>query len=259
MTLAIDIGNSNVTFGLYPRGATVPEQVWRLPTKSDGESAVFYHLQLSNALLERSISAAEVGQVVLSTVVPDLRTVFTALCSRLFFKPPLWVDAEIYPRLKLRIDRPDELGTDLYSNAVAAYYRYGQDCIVVDFGTALTFTVINAEGQLLGVSIAPGLKTAIGALFQKTAQLPEVPLELPPSAVGTNTVSAIQSGVLLGYIGLVRHMLAAIRAELGGQYIAIATGGLSAILHPLSDDFHEVAPNLTLDGLRIIAAEAAEG
>ena len=112
---------------------------------------------------------------------------------------------------------------------------------------------------MLGVSIAPGLKTAISSLFNKTAQLPEVPLELPDSAVGKNTVHAIQSGILIGYVGLVRHMLQSIRAELGPQYIAIATGGLSSILHPLKEEFYSIEPNLTLDGLRLIGEQVGRG
>lgn len=254
MILAIDIGNSNITLGLYQDGQWA--QLWRLPTKSDQESSLFYHVQLSNLLLEHGLLANEIKQVVISTVVPDLREVFAGLSEHLFACRPLFVSPEIYGQLRLVLDRPEELGTDLYANAVAAHYRYRQDCIIVDFGTALTFTVVNEAGHILGVSIAPGLQTAIAALFQKTAQLPEVPLTLPSSALGKDTVQAIQGGVLIGYVGLVRHLLSVLRVELGQQYIALATGGLSAILHPLSDDFHAVDPKLTLDGLRIIAEHA---
>lgn len=256
MILAIDIGNSNITLGLYTNGDWIAFH--RLPAKTGQEALMFYQMGCTSWLMEQGVEAAAIEQVVVSTVVPALKRTFEQLSLHLFGRKALMVAPEIYERLKLKIDRPEELGTDLFANAVAAHYLHRQDCIIVDFGTALTFTVVDKNGQLLGVSIAPGLKTAIGALFQKTAQLPEVPLELPASAIGKDTVHAIQSGVLLGYVGLVRHMLSSIRAEVGEQYIAVATGGLSAILHPLRADFEAIDPHLTLDGLRIIAEETVK-
>jgi type III pantothenate kinase len=253
MTLALDIGNSNLTVGLYAKNKW--QHIWRLPTKSDSEATLFYQMRLSHLMLEHDIAAREIKQVVISTVVPDLKSTFVNLSRHLFHQEAVVVSPEIYGKLRLNIERPDELGTDLFANAVAAHYLYERDCIVVDFGTALTFTSIDRNGQLLGVAITPGLKTAISALFQKTAQLPEVPLEMPDSAVGKNTAHAIQAGILIGYVGLVRHLLQELRNELGQQYIAIATGGLSSILRPLQGDFHAIQPELTLDGLRIIGEE----
>lgn len=214
---------------------------------------MYYQMQLSQRLLEAGITPGNVRQLILSSVVPDITPVFEHLAQHLLAKKAITLSPDNYHKLDLQIDRPNEIGTDLLANAAAAYYLYGRDSIVVDFGTALTFTTVNANGHILGVSIVPGLKTAISALFQKTAQLPEVPLELPQSAVGKNTVHSIQSGVLIGYVGLVRHMLQSIRSELGQHYQAIATGGLSSILHPLRNDFYQINPNLTLDGLRLIA------
>ena len=250
MLLAIDIGNTNVTLGLAEGSHW--RHVWRLPTLTDGEALLFYEVQLSNYLLEQDIPLDAVRQTVVSTVVPALRSVFEALGRQLFKSAPLFVGPDLYPRLQVRPPRPNELGTDLYANAVAAFHLFQRDCIITDFGTALTFTTMNREGELLGVSIAPGLKTAISSLFQKTAQLPEVPLVLPGSVLGRDTVHAIQSGILIGYVGLVKHMLMAIRAEVGSHYVAVATGGLSSILHPLQSEFYAIEPNLTLDGLRII-------
>lgn len=253
MILVLDIGNSNLTVGLHAQNTW--QHVWRLPTKMDSESALFYQMRLSYLLLEYGVAAGDIKQVVVSTVVPDLKSIFVNLSRHLFHQEPIVVAPEIYSKLRLNIERPDELGTDLFANAVAAHYLYERDCIVVDFGTALTFTSIDRNGELLGVAIAPGLKTSISALFQKTAQLPEVPLELPDSAIGKNTVHAIQAGVLMGYVGLVRHLLQELKSELGQQYIAVATGGLSSILRPLQDEFHAIEPHLTLDGLRIIGEE----
>lgn len=254
MIIAIDIGNSNVVVGAHD--GSIWRHTWRLPTLVD-ETLLFYEMRLADYLLEAEISPDMVDQVVLSSVVPPLTGIFTELANILFHRQPLIVGPEVYPALRLRIDRPHEIGADLVANAAAAHHRFQRDCIVVDFGTALTFTVVTGEGYILGVAIAPGLRTAVSSLFQKTAQLPEVPLELPQSAVGKNTAHAIQSGILLGYVGLVRHLLAEIRAELGDHYIAVATGGLSSILHPLRHDFYAIEPHLTLDGLRVIGAAAS--
>lgn len=249
MLLAIDIGNSNVVLALHDGKNW--QDLLRIPTLSN-ESPVFYKMKIVDHFWEAGIIRNQVETCVLSSVVPVLRDIFEEILSDLFPSPPIVVNSEIYPKLKLKIDRPDEIGTDLVANAAAANHLFKKDCIVVDFGTALTFTVVSKEGHILGVNIAPGLKTAIKALVGNTAQLPEVPLELPKSAIGKNTISAIQSGILLGYVGLVRHQLKCIREEVGEQFIAVATGGLSKILTVLEDDFEEVDINLTLEGLRVI-------
>lgn len=249
MLLAIDIGNSNIVLALHD-GAEW-KQVFRFPTLPE-ESSLFYKMKIVNEFWEANIVANQIDKCVLSSVVPILREVFEEILLELFGKPPTVVNSTIFPKLKLQIDRPDEIGTDLIANAVAANQLFQKDCIIVDFGTALTFTVVSKEGQLKGVNIAPGLETAIHSLFGNTAQLPEVPLEFPKSAIGKNTVTAIQSGILIGYVGLVRHQLASIRAEVGEQYIAVATGGLSKILSELENDFEEVNMNLTIEGLRLI-------
>ena len=140
----------------------------------------------------------------------------------------------------------------MVANAVAAYDHYRKSCIVVDFGTALTFTTLSDEGKILGVSITPGLKTAIKSLTQNTAKLFDVPLEMPKSALGTNTITAIQSGILFGYSGLVQSMVAEIRNEVQQEIPAVATGGLSSIITPLKDFFDHIDTKLTLNGLRII-------
>ncbi len=251
MVLAIDIGNSNVVVALHDGTSWI--QVWRLPTIIEAEGPLFYEKRLTDLLFEAGILPGQTPQVVVSSVVPQLTLPFLHITEHLFGEPALKVAPPIYPKLKLKIDRPNEIGTDLLANAVAAHHLYQQDCIVVDFGTALTFTTVTSEGHILGVAIAPGLKTAIASLFQKTAQLPEVPLTLPITPIGKNTEHAIQSGILIGYVGLVRHMLAEIRREVGPQYIAVATGGLSGVLTPLQADFHHIDPMLTLEGLRIIA------
>lgn len=252
MVLAIDIGNSNVVIGLA-KGPNWP-YLLRLPTLNEKDSLLFYETRLSNYFFEEQIDPSLITKAVISSVVPDLTASFEKLVWHLYRIAAIVVAPPIYDKFQLKIDNPTEIGTDLLANAVAAHHRFKQDCIVVDFGTALTFTIVNAQGHILGVNIAPGLKTAITALFSKTAQLPEVPLELPTSVIGKNTVHAIQSGVLIGYIGLVKYMLQQIRAELGEQYVAIATGGLASILQPLHSEFVAIDPHLTLNGLKKIVA-----
>lgn len=250
MLLAIDIGNTNVTMGLSVNDEW--QHIWRLPTITDGEALMYYEVQISNLFLESEVDGHTIESVIISTVVPDLKEIFEKLSLHFFKVPALVVGPHIYDQLPIKVINPTELGTDLYANAIAAYHRFPGGCIVADFGTALTFTVVGKDGMMKGVLITPGLKTAIAALFSKTAQLPEVPLELPETVLGKNTVHAIQSGVLNGYIGLVRHTLAAIRAEAGASLAAIATGGLSSILTPLKTSFDSIDSTLTLEGLKLI-------
>lgn len=250
MQLIIDIGNSNVVIGIF--GHDEWQKIWRLPTTVDRGALMYYEMQLSNYMLEADLSPGSINQIILSSVVPDLYETFEKLSIQLFGQSALIVGPDIYPLIDLQIDRPDEIGTDLLANAIAAKDLYKNDAIVIDFGTALTFTTLTAEGHILGVAIAPGLKTAINSLYESTAQLPEVPLELPATPIGKNTAHAIQSGVLIGYVGLVKHMVQRIRNEVGAEYQTIATGGLSSILHPLEQIFDIIDPKLTLQGLRII-------
>jgi type III pantothenate kinase len=251
MVLVIDIGNSNVCLGLSQENEW--RNLWRLPTLQN-DLELYYETQIIDRFLEANVQLSHVRQIIISSVVPDMNVRIMASLERLFGITPILVAPGIYPKIHLQIDNPSEIGTDLVANAVAAHNQFKRDCIIVDFGTALTFTTLTKKGEILGVSIVPGLKTAIAALFSKTAQLPEVPMELPPSALGKNTVQAIQSGVFYGYTGLVINILASIRKEVGEDYVAIATGGLSSTLKTLEDHFFAIDPNLTLNGLRFIGS-----
>lgn len=249
MLLAIDTGNTDTVFGLFDHSILIHQ--WRVRSLVQ-ESAAQYESRLRLHFLEASLSLSDVSTLVMSSVVPDLTPTLRTMLKGLFGKEPILVGPDIYPDLTIAIDHPHEIGADLIANAVAVHTRYKQNCVVVDFGTALTFTTVSAQGQILGVAILPGLKTAVKALFANTAQLPEVPLVLPASAIGKNTVHSIQAGILLGYEGLVKSMIRRIRTELNGDCIAVATGGLSSILDTLQDEFVEIDRNLTLDGLRLI-------
>ena len=248
MILAIDVGNTNIVIAMYKDG--VWTNTFRYETK-EPQPELFYENALRNILLEWRISSAEVNKCVISSVVPDVNHIISEAVLSVTGHVPLLLQPDVYKSLDLAIPHPYEIGSDIVSNAYAAVKLYSPRCIIVDFGTALTFTVVNTE-TILGVTIAPGLTTAIQALANNTAQLPVVPLEMPQSAIGHDTVSAIQAGILWGYVGLVKEILNKQKSELPDEYIVIATGGLSSILHPLESEFDVISKMLTLDGMRLI-------
>ncbi|MEA5140644.1 type III pantothenate kinase [Arcicella rigui] len=250
MLLAIDIGNTDVVFGVHNRQEWIHQ--FRIPSDASRRSSDF-EAKLRLFFLENNLKIGEFNRAIISSVVPDLKSVLKEMVQQMLGIEPTMIGPEIYEHLKMEIPSPYEIGTDLVCNATYAYYTYQKNCVIVDFGTALTFTVVSGEGKILGVSIAPGLKTAVKSLFSNTAQLPEVPLEMPSSAIGKNTVHAIQAGILWGYVGMVREMIMQIKKEVGEDCIVLATGGLSSILTPLRDEFDEVDKLLTLNGLKIIA------
>ena len=244
MLLAIDAGNTDITFGLHD-GASW-SRLWRLPSKEEGGRAHW------GQALDEQLGRGTLHRVVISSVVPDLTD---ALRQHPWGSPEtsvLVVGPECYPALDITVANPAEMGTDLVCNAVAAYARFRQACVIVDFGTALTYTSLDDAGRILGVAIAPGLKTALRALSLHAAQLPEVPLEMPVSALGGNTIEAIQAGIVLGYTGMVKYMIGLIRDETGLAMKVIATGGLSHVLRPLHDELDAVDTRLTLEGLRLV-------
>ncbi|MEQ9288054.1 MAG: type III pantothenate kinase [Cyclobacteriaceae bacterium] len=247
MDLIIDIGNSDVVFGVKANGDY--PHIWRIPSDASKISAE-YEIKLRQYFLESGIQTSEVGSVSMSSVVPDLNEVILQVCAKLFSHKPFLIDGEVITKLDLGIDNPYEIGTDLASNAVGAFAKYQRACIVVDFGTALTFTSVSSVGKILGVAIAPGVKTAMKALSSNTAKLPEIPLEIPQKLIGRNTVQAMQSGIMQGYVGLVGHMVEKTREEMGDDPLVIATGGLSFVFKPLLGAFiDEIVPYLTLDGI----------
>jgi type III pantothenate kinase len=250
MVLAVDIGNSDITIGLYYQQDW--KHLWRL-SSAISSPELYYGIKMREHFFEAGLRVQDVEKIVVSSVVPGLTDRIVNVLKTLFEKSPVVLGPDVYAKLPIEVLNPYEIGSDLVSNALAAYMRFKRNCIVVDFGTALTFTTVSAKGSILGVAIAPGLKTAIKSLSQNTAKLFDVPLELPESALGKNTVHAIQAGILLGYEGLVISMLHRIKKELqDDQCATLATGGLSSIITPLKDQFTEVDPNLTLNGLRLV-------
>jgi type III pantothenate kinase len=252
MILVLDIGNSDITIGLSDQGDWL--HVWRIPSVAN-RPELFYGIKIRDYFFEAGLKITDVEKIVLSSVVPNLTDKIINVTVTLFEKKPIVLGPEVYSKLPIEVLNPYEIGSDLVANAVSAHHLFKTNCVVVDFGTALTFTTISADGKILGVAIAPGLKTAIKALSQNTAKLFDVPLEIPTSVLGKNTVHAIQAGVLLGYEGLVKSMLERIREELNDANLnSVATGGLSTIITPQNGPFTRIEPNLTLDGLRLVAA-----
>jgi type III pantothenate kinase len=249
MLLAIDIGNSDVVFGINENDQWI--HVFRIESSYSRRSSDF-EARLRLLFLENNLTSNAIKQVIISSVVPDLTPHIIELINHMFQLQPNMVGPNIYPKLGLEILRPYEIGTDLVANAVYGHQTYQSNCIIVDFGTALTFTVVLASGKIEGVSIAPGIRTAMKSLFTNTAQLPDVPMQVPDSVIGKDTVSAIQAGVMWGYIGMVEKMLSKIKEEIGQNTKVIATGGLSSILIPLHPQFDEVNVKVTLEGLKMI-------
>ena len=246
MFLAIDIGNTNVVFGVHDQNHWLKD--WRIqtdPLKTSDEYEVIFRALFSSG----KIAPESIRTIVLSSVVPSLLQPFEEMIGELFGVEPVVVGPDIYSKLPLKILNPYQIGTDLVANAMAAFMKYGGFTTVIDFGTALTFTTIGKEGEILGVAIAPGLRTAVTALAGKTAQLPHVHLAPPPTVLGQNTVHAIQAGIVLGYTGLVDSIITRTEKEINQHLNVVATGGLSPVISRILKRIDAIEPRLTLDGL----------
>lgn len=256
MKVVVDIGNSNVVIAIHDTKDWV--HLWRMPTIKTEDAPRFYNLEIRTRLLESGFDIESVSGIILSTVVPFLRETMRDLLRVHFDNSVVLVGPDLYEALQYKVPRPYEIGTDIVANAYCAYKKYGAPCIVVDFGTALTFTTVGESGFIDGVAIAPGIKTAMKALSSNTAQLPEIPLELPDSVLGLNTTHALQAGILWGYVGLVRQLLSKIRSEVEQDYKALATGGLSFVMSEVEGMFEIIDRELTMSGLLAMLIDALE-
>ncbi|RJX33646.1 MAG: type III pantothenate kinase [Desulfurivibrio sp.] len=254
MLLAVDIGNTHMVLGLFEDKTLVCD--WRMPTNrgatSDELAAALYGLfQLKNRRL------AEVGAVIIGSVVPPLESVWSNLAGKYLHCEPLLVTGgKIDTGITIVTDHPAEVGADRIINSVAAYSRYRQELIIVDFGTAITLDCVSARGEYLGGAIAPGLGISFDALISQTAKLPRIDFRSPPGPpIGTNTETALKSGLLYGFGGLVEGLISRIaRQFLPAVPKVIATGGMAGIIAPLAPSIEAVEPMLTLEGLQIIHA-----
>lgn len=249
MMLAVDIGNTNIVIGLYKMRELITN--WRVSTNrasTADEYGILFRQLLSYAGIDRQL----VDAAVISSVVPPLGPVMREAMSRFFGVDALLVGPGIRTGMSIRYEDPREVGADRIVNAVAAFEKYGGPAIVVDFGTATTFDAISKSGEYLGGAIAPGIGISTEALFERAAKLPRVEIARPRSAIGKNTISSMQSGILFGFAGQVDELVRRIGRELGDRPRVIATGGLADFIARETSTIEHVDPWLTLEGLRII-------
>jgi type III pantothenate kinase len=249
MHLAIDVGNTNVTLGVF-EGEKLKAS-WRLAPDIN-RLADEYGVLMVNLLAHEGIDCAEIDAAVMGSVVPDLDPVFESACRSYLGVQPLVVSAGVRTGLRILYDSPREVGADRVADAVAAVRLYAPPLIVVDLGTATVFDAISKDGDYLGGAIAPGLAIAVEALFRRAARLYRVELARPQSVIGRNTVAAIQSGVIYGYVGLIEGMVRRFKEELGEGAKVVATGGWAEMMAAETPVIDVVDTNLTLTGLRFI-------
>ncbi|MBM3152242.1 MAG: type III pantothenate kinase [Chloroflexi bacterium] len=254
MLLTIDLGNTNLTIGLYEDETLLHH--WRLAT-DHSRMPDEYGLQLLGLLEHAGCSVDGLSGVCLASVVPPLTGRLVQACSEYLGQdgtppPLLTVDAGVKTGIRIRYEDPRQVGADRVADAVAVFHLYGGPACVVDFGTATTFNAITESGDYLGGAIMAGVNLAADALFQHAAKLPRVDLQRPPSVIGRNSVHAIQSGLLFGYVSMLEGMVERFRQELGPQMKVIATGGLAETIARETEVIDVLAPWLTLDGLRIL-------
>jgi len=249
MLLAIDIGNTSVHFGVF-QGEEL-RGTWRLGTDVE-RLPDEYAILLLGLLRTGSIAPGEVSECVLSSTVPVLTQTFTELTRRYFHTTPLVAGSGVRTGLRILYDNPRDVGPDRVVDAVAAIKEYGTPLIIVDCGTATVFDAVSREGDYVGGAIAPGIGIASEALFQRASRLYRVELEKPKSAIGKNTVHALQAGIMFGYVGLVEGIVERFQRELGGGAHVIGTGGYAPIIARETTVFEVVDANLTLKGLRLI-------
>ena len=250
MLMAISIGNSHIALGTWDSGSWLKR--WRIQTVH-GRTADEYRIVLKELYASAELDPRKVRSSIMASVVPPLTGTLEQTVAELCGQKPMLLGPGMVTGLRITTENPAEVGADLVANAVAAHERVHGGCVVVDFGTALSFTAVSSAGELRGVAIAPGLSASVDALARTTAQLPRIPLSAPPRAIGRNTVHSIQSGVVLGCVALVEGLIGRIRAELEADARVIATGGQSPLIAPLLTEPVIVEPWLTLEGLRIVS------
>jgi type III pantothenate kinase len=253
MLLALDVGNTNTTLGLYTLDKEKPELAgnWRV-TSHRTQTVDEYGVLFVNLFEMHGMSPRQVTDIIIASVVPPVDSTLRQVCETYFHIEPMFVEPGIKTGMKMLIDNPTEMGADRIADCVAAFEKYGGPCIVVDFGTATKFEVISERGEYLGGAIAPGLGLSAEALFSRAARLYRVDIKRPAKVIATNTVEHLQSGLYYGYIGLVDGIIERMIAEFGQQPRIVASGGLARMIAADSRYIQEIDDLLTLDGLRIL-------
>ena len=253
MLLVVDIGNTNIVWGVY-NDRTLASH-WRLATDVKKTSDE-YGILFANLLAAAGIPSQRLSGAIISSVVPALTGTFESMIDQYFHQPAMVVTSDTDTGLTLRYPNPKEIGSDRLVNAAAAYHKYRRDLIVVDFGTATTFCAITAEGHYLGGVISPGLGISAEALFTRAAKLAKVEMIRPKTVIGTDTAGSIQAGLLFGYAGMVDTVVRRMEQELGRSAYVIGTGGLSSIMAAETTSIQKVEPFLTLEGLELLYRRA---
>ncbi|KIL39386.1 transcriptional regulator [Gordoniibacillus kamchatkensis] len=249
MILVIDVGNTNIVLGVYEGKKLLHH--WRLSTNRSA-TVDEYGMMIVGLFSHAGIKIGDIDGVIISSVVPPLMFVLESLCVQYMNRTPYIVGPGIKTGLNIRVEHPREAGADRIVNAVAAIELYGPPCIVVDFGTATTYDYIDERGQLIGCAIAPGIAISTEALYQRAAKLPRIELVKPKSVIGRNTVTAMQAGIIFGYVGQVDGIVERIKREFATSPYVVATGGFAELIAGESATIRTVNPLLTLQGLQII-------
>jgi type III pantothenate kinase len=249
MLLAVDVGNTNIVYGLFEGDKLVHQ--FRVES-ARGRTADEYAVQLTTLLAMNEVRPSAIDAAIVACVVPSLIDPMSQLVKRAFGRDALQVGPGIRTGMAILIENPREVGADRIADAVAGYDKAKGGVVVVDFGTSTNFDCVTPKGEYLGGVLAPGLQISADALFTRAAKLSRVEIAKPAKVVGRNTVTAMQSGIVYGYVGLVDGLVDRILAELGFPCAVIATGGLASLIAPLSRTIGEVDDHLTLTGLRIL-------
>ena len=250
MLLTIDIGNTNIKYGVFSGEELIAS--FRVTSKTS-RTADEYGSVLINLITNKGIKVADIDGIIISSVIPTLNYTMCHMCEHFFGITPIMVGPGIKTGLNVNVENAKEVGADRIVNSVSAYKKYGAPVIVVDFGTATTFNVINGSGTFIGGVIAPGIKTSLEGLINNTAQLPMIELVSPKKIIAKNTETNMQAGIIFGFAGLVENILKQIKKELGEDGVkVVATGGLGEIISKELKAIDVVDRRLTLDGLKII-------
>jgi len=250
MLLAVDVGNTNSVFAVIDNNKTIGE--WRISTQSH-RTADEYGVWLDQFFSPKNIAFSDITGAIIATVVPDAQFALTMMCRNACNVEPLIIGSKsVHINMKVALDKPEEVGADRLVNAYAAWKRYEKAMIIVDFGTATTFDVVDADGAYRGGVIAPGVNLSLDALHKAAAKLPNVRICAPEKVIGTSTVTAMQSGIYYGYLAMVEGLIARIEAEYGSEMLVLATGGLAPLYAEHSDILDKVESDLTIFGLHEI-------
>ena len=252
MLLVVDVGNTQTHFGVYRDGEDVVAEDWRFSTVRESTRDEL-GARLASLLALRGLGFTDIDRSIVSSTVPQLSEEWTAMSARYLGHEMLNVGPAIRTGMPIRIDNPREVGADRLVNAIAAYARFGRGCVVVDFGTAITYDAVSDDGEYLGGIITPGAEISLDALYERAAKLPKVEMLEPRALIGKSTVEAIRSGIAFGFAGQVEGIVRRLRGELGEDTPVIATGGLAQVVVPFAKEIiDEVDDVLTLTGLRLI-------